>query len=830
MATILTWAPTAQAQTPGSVALSSLDVSRAAQMWGRPRKDTGVGQKPLRIAGQAFENGLGTHSISRLFVHLAGGATRFTAAVGVDDGGNERGTVEFKIIGDGKNLWSSGVMRFGEAAKPVAIDVSRVAYLTLEVTDAGDGIAGDHANWANARFEGVRGAINVIERLPEHRGKVVPGAAWRDTDGNLIQAHGGGILRHDGKYYWYGEDRSEGYVAIGVSAYVSEDLVNWKHLGVVLPNSSYNEKWKEITINERPKVVYHPRTKKFVMWFHYDRASYWDSQAGVAIADRPEGPFRFLGMHRPVEKSTYRDMNLFVDDDGRAYAIYAGEENFTMHIVRLNDEWTAPEQPMVEGKTWIRTLIRAHREAPAPFKHNGKYYMITSAATGWNPNRANYAVADSMLGQWKIVGDPFVGPGSEITFGSQSTFVLPVPGKPGSFIYMGDRWNPQNLADARYVWLPFQMKPDGSFEFHWRDSWEPKELGFPAPTIVPIAQTTQQQTSTTEAVAPTDFSGQLMVYRLGNGHELWPSDKRRRVIDAMNSAVALYNRLGEFPKNVTASYNPGTPTADGNYNGNIRFGGQIGHRVALHELGHVLGIGTHPKWNSLVVNGKWTGPHAIAQLRAFDGPDAVLYADRQHFWPYGLNFDKESSPENDRRHVMMLAAFRRDLGIKSGEPIRGMVGVGTWATQAEFQDIKVTRGNQTLYASDFSKGLDGWKATGGKWEVVNGALRQSTTEPGTRALIGDPSWGDYTLTLKARKLSGTEGFLILFGAPDASTKSWWNLGGWDNTRHALEVPDGASTPMPGKIETGRWYDIKIEVQGSTAKAYLDGKLVQQARR
>lgn len=472
----------APARADTSVALSSLDISRAVQMWGRPRKDAGVARRPLRIGGQSFDNGFGTHAFSRLFVRLDGRASRFTASVGIDEGGEGRGSVEFKVIGDGKALWSSGVLRAGAAAKPVSVAVSGVRYLTLEVTDGGDGIGGDHANWAEARFEGVTGEIATVERLPEDGGKIVPGAAWRDTGGNLIQAHGGGILRHNGKYYWYGEDRSQGYVAIGVSAYVSEDLVNWRHLGVVLPNTAYNQKWQGNTINERPKVVYQPRTKRFVMWFHYDRSGYGDSQAGVAVADKPEGPFRFLGMHRPIARSTYRDMNLFVDDDGRAYALYAGEENYTLHIVRLNPDWTAPEQPMVENRTWVRTLIRAHREAPAPFKYRGKYYLITSAATGWDPNPARYAVADRMLGPWTMMPNPFVGAGSEITFGSQSTFVLPVPGKPGSFVYLGDRWNPQNLADARYIWLPFEIKPDGAFEIRWRDSWEPKELGFPSPT------------------------------------------------------------------------------------------------------------------------------------------------------------------------------------------------------------------------------------------------------------------------------------------------------------------------------------------------------------
>ncbi len=145
------------------------------------------------------------------------------------------------------------------------------------------------------------------------------------------------------------------------------------------------------------------------------------------------------------------------------------------------------------------------------------------------------------------------------------------------------------------------------------------------------------------------------------------AEKIAEVKKAMDDAVALYNALGVFGKQITASYNPKTPTADGNYNGNIRFGGQIGRRTALHELGHVLGVGTYQKWNELMVDGKWTGPHALAQLRAFDGPDAVLHGDRQHFWPYGLNYEKESSPENDRRHVLMVAAFRRDMGIDSKE-------------------------------------------------------------------------------------------------------------------------------------------------------------------
>lgn len=335
---------------------------------------------------------------------------------------------------------------------------------------------------------------------------------------------------------------------------------------------------------------------------------------------------------------------------------------------------------------------------------------------------------------------------------------------------------------------------------------------------------------TPDALVPNPTVKGAMSYTLRPDANPANAEKMARVVQAMNEAIGLYNSLGEFPKVVSAGYNAGTPTADGSYNGTIRFGGQIGTRVALHELGHVLGAGTHPRWGEFVKDGNWTGPYAIAQLRAFDGPDAVLHADRMHFWPYGLNYDTEDSPENRRRHVLMLAAFRRDLGVTSGQPFRGLVGVGTWKTQAEFKDFKVVKNGQTLWNGDLSKGLEGWKTLRGQWSVKDGVLSQSSAEEDVRALWGDPSWSDYTLTLKARKTGGNEGFLISFGVPSDNTKSWWNVGGWDNTRHLLEAPDVVSEPVNGSVETGRWYDVRVEVKGTTVRCFLDGKLVSQGTR
>jgi hypothetical protein len=167
--------------------------------------------------------------------------------------------------------------------------------------------------------------------------------------------------------------------------------------------------------------------------------------------------------------------------------------------------------------------------------------------------------------------------------------------------------------------------------------------------------------------APTSQPQYKLAWKLADGSENWDPKIRERITESMTAAVALYNQLGEFDKLVTANYNPRTPTADANYNGWINFGTQMNRRVALHEIGHTLGIGQHRNWRRNITDGKWTGQHALAQLREFDGPDAVLHADRLHFWPYGLNYDRESRDENDKRHVKLVAAMRKDMGIENGK-------------------------------------------------------------------------------------------------------------------------------------------------------------------
>lgn len=174
----------------------------------------------------------------------------------------------------------------------------------------------------------------------------------------------------------------------------------------------------------------------------------------------------------------------------------------------------------------------------------------------------------------------------------------------------------------------------------------------------------KQEEAAAAAARKEKFLDGPLTYTLAEGWQDWPEDRYNQIVEAMDAGVAFLNEHGHFKKEVFADNVPSVPTADGNYNGNIRWGGYINRRVALHELSHTLGIGTHPKWISFVKDGKWTGEHALKQLREFDGPNAELNADLAHFWPYGLNHDPESSEVNDLRFVKMLVAFRKDMGIK----------------------------------------------------------------------------------------------------------------------------------------------------------------------
>ena len=329
------------------------------------------------------------------------------------------------------------------------------------------------------------------------------GELWYDTDGRHINAHGGGILKYNDTYYWFGEHKDErtSDAMVGVMCYASKDLVNWRNCGVALsvtepaPGQSGQRMRRGATtgsdiergcILERPKVIYNPVTKKFCMWFHLELKGqgYNAARYGVAVADRPEGPYKFLYSSRanagtwPIEGSPMnfdeylkrdygtgqmaRDMTLYVDDDGKAYHIFSSEENFTLHIAELTGDY------LHHTGRYTRMAPGGQNEAPAIFKHDGTYWMITSGCTGWAPNEARMFSAPTIMGPWTQHPNPCRGPLAEKTFNGQSTYVLTLDD--GRHIFMADIWRPNHPIDARYIWLPIEFE-DGKPVVRWRDEW-----------------------------------------------------------------------------------------------------------------------------------------------------------------------------------------------------------------------------------------------------------------------------------------------------------------------------------------------------------------------
>ncbi len=344
-----------------------------------------------------------------------------------------------------------------------------------------------------------------------------PGNIWNDTEGNFINAHGAGILKVKDTYYMFGEVKGMGEdggkASKGVSCYSSKDLYNWKNEGIALKVLEDTTSMLQIgCVIERPKVVYNKKTKKFVMWFHHELKDkgYAAALAGCAVADKITGPYIYVNSVRPaagnwpsgfteamkndttqekylkrnsedfkqaVVNGLYvrrdfksgqmsRDMTVYMDDDDKAYLITASEENQTLQMHELSNDYKG-----FTGK-YYRIFPGGKNEAPAIFKKDGKYFMITSGLTGWNPNAARSAVAAGITGEWQSLGNPCRGTETENknTFKSQSTFIIPVFGKKVDYIFMADRWKSENLYDSRYIWLPIEFE-DGKPVLKWREKW-----------------------------------------------------------------------------------------------------------------------------------------------------------------------------------------------------------------------------------------------------------------------------------------------------------------------------------------------------------------------
>ena len=297
----------------------------------------------------------------------------------------------------------------------------------------------------------------TFSQEPANYTSFTPGGEWLADDGVHIDCHGGNIIyvQSLNTFFWYGEHRGRPQ---GVACYSSTDLYNWTNMGIVLEKG-------DIQILERPKVIYDENNNRYVMWFHYDGNGYTVAELGVAVSDKPTGPFTVKDHYRPNGHES-RDIGLYFDPDTKkAYIGYAADHtNRTIRIVELSEDYLSTTPNDVD--------INAHCEGPGILKKNNTFYLLTSQCSGWTPNPGTYYTAPDIMGPYTSHGSPFIGDEGNNSFNSQPCFIFKIPGYRDAYLYMGDRWNGGGRPDSQYVFLPITITADGKMELHWLKEWD----------------------------------------------------------------------------------------------------------------------------------------------------------------------------------------------------------------------------------------------------------------------------------------------------------------------------------------------------------------------
>ena len=305
-----------------------------------------------------------------------------------------------------------------------------------------------------------------------------PGQIWNDTSGKAINVHAGYIVYEDGYYYWIGDSRT-GNECNGVGCYRSKDLYNWTNRGLIIPLSGKisEDNWDLAKGRNlyRPKILYNELTKKWIIWAVWENMEVTITKSCRLVSDHMEGDYDLYEISC-VNGILSRDYTLFKDDtDGRVYFIGAVNTNADILGVQLNDDY-------LDGTSNASIILDGVKyEAPAIFKMYDMYFGLFSGCTYWKPNRSRWAYSYNMLEGWSYerVFTDVTGSGIEFcvddvkgtTYDSQSAFVFKVGGDDQKLVYVGDRWDENNLESSKQVWLPISMR-SGYPTIHWYDVWD----------------------------------------------------------------------------------------------------------------------------------------------------------------------------------------------------------------------------------------------------------------------------------------------------------------------------------------------------------------------
>lgn len=210
-------------------------------------------------------------------------------------------------------------------------------------------------------------------------------------------------------------------------------------------------------------------------------------------------------------------------------------------------------------------------------------------------------------------------------------------------------------------------------------------------------------------------------------------------------------------------------------------------------------------------------------------PDLIYFVQNQ---VYGTpSYYVQQMFSHNRGDLILPVAASASVNGGNLNP-QGATGVGSWNTSVQYSNIVVTSNGITLYQSDFvHAGTNGWRVYAGTWSTNNGVYQQTALITDCRSTTGNTNWANYTISLKAMKVTGSEGFLVMFNWLDDNDWTWFNVGGWGNTMDGVEQMVGGAKSLVGpqnadSITAGQWYDIRVVLNGQHVQCYLNSNLVQ----
>ncbi len=318
-----------------------------------------------------------------------------------------------------------------------------------------------------------------------------------DTDGQIIDAHGGCIQFFNGRFYLYGNafgtNRGDFQFDCPFAVYSSPNMVDWTFEGTLIKNPPHG-------VYYRPYVIFNATTKKYVLWYNWYQ-TLWNGQAGVAVSDSPTGPFEMVNQKAHLSGSSPGDGSLFVDDDGTAYYVYTDITNdYALRIERLTTNY-------LDSSGEASDFLGYGVEAPVLFRRNDFYYLFCSTLCADCPQGSQVSVdiSYSPMGPYHLSGEindyassnsmqakAYDAPPADQTnsegylhppksppfIRGQETWVARLPTGSGTpqFIWMADGWRSAKDGlrghDFQYWSAPLKFNPDGSVEpLKFSPSW-----------------------------------------------------------------------------------------------------------------------------------------------------------------------------------------------------------------------------------------------------------------------------------------------------------------------------------------------------------------------